>query len=233
MFPFTRRHVDATISTDPGSEPERARPRRAWLRVGSVSVAACTVAVVAATQIPTANAAPEPALYAFGSDSLLASQDFHDVGVRLDEQRVQLFGGQALSACSGEKTLYSVAGREVAEVGARWTSLRNADQLLTETVGRTATRAQATTLARRLTAEVKRCQDEPAGHWHYGRTRTLKVGSGSATWMLTYGGDGIVSGGVAVIRDGNTVGILELTSPSGPAKKTVQQVVTAATERLE
>ena len=147
--------------------------------------------------------------------------------------RCQLFGGQALSACSGDKTLYGIAGGEVAEVGARWTSLRISDQLLIETVGRTATRAQATTLARRLTAEVKRCQDEPARPLALRANAHPEGRSGSATWMLTYAGDGIVSGGVAVVRDGNTVGILELTSPRAPPRRPSSRIVTAATERLE
>lgn len=229
MLPRTRRTTDTPAETPAAVEPKRARTRA----VATASLIAATLAAGILTHLSAADAAADPALYGFGSSSLLQSQDFHDVGVKLDEQQVQLYGGQALSACTGEETMYDLAGKEVVNVGARWTSRTNADQLLTETAGRTASAAETTTLTRRLITKVKHCQHEPKGHWHYGGTRTLKAGSGSATWMLSYDGDGIVSGGVAVIRDGNTFGILELTSPSGPAKKTVQQIVTEAIGRLE
>lgn len=85
-----------------------------------------------------------------------------------------------------------------------------------------------------LTTAARDCQTEPKGHWYYGKAHTLTTEGGSATWFMSYSGDGSTypTGGVAVVRNGNQFGIVELTAPSGDPVKTVQQLTTAAIHRL-
>lgn len=199
----------------------------------AVSVAAGAVAM----GLTTSGAVADPAATQspFGSSSLLQSEDFNDVAVKLDVETVALYGGQALSACTGDEAKYSITGGDT-EVGAVWKSLRNPDQLLTETTARGTSPAETTRFAKKLTDQLRTCQraHEPKGHWYYGKARTLKVNGGSATYFMTYDGDGngYPTGGVAVLCNGNQFGILELSSPSGDPVTTVKQLTSAAIQRL-
>jgi len=177
---------------------------------------------------------PGPTQNPFGSGSLLQSEDFNDVAVKLDTETVTLHGGQALSARTGEETMYSRITGNDQEIGAIWTSLRNSDQLLTETTARANGPADTTKFATNLTDELRGCQHEPKRHWRYGKARKLEVDGGPATWFMTYDGDGngYPTGGMAVVRNGNQFGIVELTSPSSDPVTTMKQLTTAAIDRL-
>lgn len=205
--------------------------RRTAATVLTMTAAAGVVAV----GLTTSGAAADPGATQdpFGSSSLLQSEDFDDVAVKLDTETVALYGGQALSACTGEATMYSLTGSDT-ETGAIWTSLRNSDQLLTETTARAKGPADTTKFAKKLTDKLRSCQHEPKGHWRYGKARRLEINGGSATYFMSYDGkgNGYPTGGVAVVRNGNQFGILELTSPSGDPVKTVKQLSAAAIQRL-
>jgi hypothetical protein len=205
--------------------------RRTATTVLAMSVAAGALAV----GLTTTGAAADPGATQnpFGSSSLLQSEDFNDVAVKLDTETVALDGGQALSACTGEEGMYDITKSDI-ETGATWTSLRNSDQLLTETTTRAKGPADTTKFAKKLTGQIRSCQHEPKGHWRFGKARTLKVDGGSATWFLSYSGDGSTypTGGAAVVRNGNQFGIIELTSPSGDPTKTMKQLTAAAIQRL-
>lgn len=204
-------------------------------RTATTALAMTAAAAVVAIGLTTSGAAADPVATQdpFGSSSLLQSEDFDDVAVNLDTETVALYGGQALSACTGEATMYSITGSDT-ETGAIWTSLRNSDQLLTETTTRAKGPADTTKFTKKLTDKLRSCQHEPKGHWHYGKARKLAVNGGSATWFMTYdgNGNGYPTGGVAVVRNGNQFGIVELTSPSGDPVKTMKQLTTAAIQRL-
>ena len=215
--------MSTTTSTCQGTNKARRVLRALALTAAAAATATCLGAAADA-------APPQPP---FGSSSLLQSEDFNDVAVKLDVETVSLYGGQGLDACSGETRMYDITHSDV-ETGATWTSLRNPDQLLTETTARAGSTADARMFAKTLTNQLRTCQHEPKGHWYYGKARSLTVGTGSATWFMTYDGDGSTypTGGVAVVRDGNTFGVLELTAPSGSPVKTVKALTAAAVQRL-
>lgn len=204
-------------------------------RAATTTLAMTVVAGAAAIGLTSSGATADPGATQnpFGSSSLLQSEDFNDVAVRLDVETVALEGGQALSACTGEAGMYTITDSD-SEVGATWTSLRNSDQLLTETTARADGPADTTRFAKKLTDRIRACQHEPKGHWYYGKARTMNINGGSATWFMSYGGDENTypTGGIAIVRNGNQFGILELASPSGEPVKTVEQLTAAAIQRL-
>ncbi|MFF2657637.1 hypothetical protein ACFVUH_09775 [Kitasatospora sp. NPDC058032] len=76
------------------------------------------------------------------------------------------------------------------------------------------------------------CQEQAPGHWYYGAAHTLNVTGGTAHWYPAYNGDGTVSGGVAVLRSGTRVAVVELTGRPTDALTYVERIATAALERL-
>jgi len=106
------------------------------------------------------------------------------------------------------------------------------DGRLTESAASAPTGTAADTWEKQLVGLVEACQDEPAGHWHYGAAHTLAVTGGTARWYPAYNGDGTVSGGVAVLRSGTKVAVVELTGQPTGAPAAVEGVVTAALGRL-
>ncbi|MFJ9626231.1 hypothetical protein ACIRU8_00900 [Streptomyces sp. NPDC101175] len=160
-------------------------------------------------------AAAEPGL---GSGSLMQSEDFFQQGLTPVSATVDLTGKQALSACSGEQTMRALTkGKAAAYADVAW-RFDSDGTSLTESAAEGSTAASATTYEKQLNAVVRDCQDEPAGHWYYGKAHTITVQAGAGTWYSSYNGDGKVAGGVAVIRSGQKVGIVELTGqPSDDA----------------
>ncbi len=104
--------------------------------------------------------------------------------------------------------------------------------MLIESAASAPTGTAADTWEKQLVALVQDCQDEPASHWHYGAAHTLTVTGGTARWYPAYNGDGTVSGGVAVLRSGTKVAIVELTGRPTDAPTYVEGITTAALNRL-
>jgi hypothetical protein len=154
----------------------------------------------------TANLA-EPGL---GSDNLIQSDDFFQQGLAPVGATVDLTGKQALSACSGEEAMRALTkGKAAAYAEVTW-NFDTADSLLTESVADGSTAKSAASYEKQLNELVRGCQDEPAGHWHYGPGHAITVTAGEGHWYPSISGDGVVSGGVAVIRSGHSFGIVEL-----------------------
>ncbi|MET8622487.1 hypothetical protein ABZW30_01785 [Kitasatospora sp. NPDC004669] len=214
------------------------------VRRNRLAAAACfaasliTVSVVgtqSATADGAAHNAAHPAAVAvaapgLGSADLVQSEDFQQ-GLNPVGATVSLTGRQALSACSGEETMRDLAkDKATAYASATWTL--DTDGRLTESVASAPTGAEAATWEKQLVALVQDCQDEPAGHWHYGAAHTLTVTGGTARWYPAYNGDGTVSGGAAVLRSGTKVAIVELVGQPTDAPTYVEGIATAALNRL-
>ncbi|CAG6395060.1 hypothetical protein NMG29_02955 [Streptomyces cocklensis] len=181
---------------------------------------------VTAQPAPVAVAAP-----GLGSAALVQSEDFFQQGLAPVGATVALAGRQGLSACSGEETMRDLTkGKATAYASVTWTF--DTEGLLIESAASAATGNSASTYEKQLDALVQDCQDEPAGHWHYGAAHTLTVNDGTGHWYPSYSGDGTVTGGVAVLRSGTRVAVVELTGQPTDAPTYVKGIATAALNRL-
>lgn len=201
----------------------------ALVTVGVVSVQSATADGAAHnTAHKTAAAVAAPGL---GSAALFQSEDFFQQGLDPVGATVELAGRQALSACSGQETMRDLAkGKATAYASVTWTF--GTESLLTESAADAATSASASAYAKRLDALVQDCQDEPAGHWYYGAAHNLSVNGGTGHWYPAYSGDGAVTGGVAVLRSGTRVAVVEVTGQPTDAPDYVKGIATAALNRL-
>ncbi|WP_031512502.1 hypothetical protein [Streptomyces sp. NRRL F-5123] len=179
-------------------------------------------------------AAARPAAAAtpgLGSAALVQSEDFFQQGPGPVGATVALDGRQALSACSGEETMRDLTkGKATAYASVTWTF--DSESLLTESAANAATSSSASAYEKQLDALVQACQDEPAGHWHYGAAHTLTAAGGSGRWYPSYSGDGTATGGVAVLRSGTRVAVVEFTGRPTDAPSYVKGIATAALNRL-
>ncbi|MFI6447255.1 hypothetical protein [Kitasatospora sp. NPDC050543] len=211
--------------------------RRNRVAAAACFAAALITASVVGTQSATAdgaahNAARPAAVAApgLGSAHLVQSEDFQK-GMNPVGATVALTGRQALSACSGEETMRDLTkDKATAYASVNWTF--DTHGMLIESAASAPTGTAADTWEKQLVALVQDCQDEPAGHWHYGAAHTLTVTGGTARWYPAYNGDGTVSGGVAVLRSGTKVAIVELTGQPANAPTYVEGITTAALNRL-
>lgn len=176
---------------------------------------------------PAAVAVAAPGL---GSADLVQSEDFQQ-GLNPVGATVALTGRQGPSACSGEETMRDLTkDKATAYASVTWTF--DTDGRLFESAASAPTKTAAATWEKQLVALVQDCQDEPAGHWHYGAAHTLAITGGTARCYPAYNGDGTVSGGVAVLRSGTRVAIVELTGRRTDAPNYVEGIATAALNRL-
>ncbi|GAA2792938.1 hypothetical protein RMN57_20910 [Kitasatospora sp. CM 4170] len=179
---------------------------------------------------PVTAAQPAAAAPRVGSAGLVQSEDFQQ-GLNPVGATVALTGRQALSACSGEETMRDLTkDKATAYASVNWSL--DTHGMLTESAASAPTKAAADTWEKQLVGLVEGCQDEPAGHWHYGAAHTLTVAGGTARWYPAYNGDGAVSGGVAVLRSGTRVAVVELTGQPTSAPTYVEGIATAALKRL-
>ncbi|MEE4541296.1 hypothetical protein V2S66_04860 [Streptomyces sp. V4-01] len=167
-----------------------------------------------------------------GSGNLVQSGDFYQQGMTPLSATVDLTGDQALSACSGEESMRTLTqGKAAAYADVAWT-FEDRDSYLTESVADASTAKAAAADEKLLNALVRDCQDEVAGHWYFGPAHAVSFPSGTATWYTAFSGDGVVSGGVAVIRGGQRFGIVELTGQPGDDPGYVKGITAAAVSRL-
>ncbi|MFF8380825.1 hypothetical protein ACF07V_32345 [Streptomyces sp. NPDC015661] len=216
--------------------------RRNRVAAAACFAAALITATVVGTQSATAHgaahrtaaAAARSAVVAapgLGSAHLVQSEDYFQKGLNPVGATVALTGRQALSACSGEETMRDLTkGNATAYASVNWTFAT--DSMLTESAASAPTGTAAATWEKQLVALVQDCQDEPAGHWRYGAAHTLTTTGGTARWYPAYNGDGTATGGVAVLRSGTRVAIVELTGRPAHAPAYVEGIATAALKRL-
>lgn len=161
-------------------------------------------------------------------------------------------GVYANAACTGEKTLTQTLGGPGAHFRGLTTSLRTdpgdptqaadqVDEVAREVVAEAPSPSLAQNFTERLLLEQVPCQEEPPGHWVYGRTTTVRLAPDiTASWMGTY--EGLLNttgrapegeepcGGVAVLRSGSHYGVLEVHACLGTAA--MDRVVRTALSQL-
>ncbi|MFI6662960.1 hypothetical protein ACIBL8_46620 [Streptomyces sp. NPDC050523] len=181
------------------------------------------------TTSPAATTLAEPGL---GSDSLIQSDDFFQQGLTPVGATVDLTGKRGLSACSGEATMRGLTkGKAAAYADVTW-AFDTKDTSLTESIAEGSTDTSAASYEKQLNQLVRDCQDEPAGHWHYGKGHTITLPAGTGSWYPTVNGDNNVAGGVAVIRSGHRFGIVELTGQPSDDPGYMTGIAAAAINRL-
>lgn len=195
-----------------------------------------------------AGANPRPALT---STALLQFDDIQAAGLAVDSAELGTRGDQLLGdagrfdeGCLGEKTMrnitgakdYPAQGEAKAYVDGTWTSTRDKDVWLSESVAEGRDRTSTYRYVRQLTEEiliVRDCEEDPAQGHHYGRARTVQTGGVTATYYLDYTSDGRSDGGgVAVIRDGNRFGFVDLMSARGKPGKVLKALAVRAARNL-
>ncbi|MFE4970992.1 hypothetical protein ACFRAR_02600 [Kitasatospora sp. NPDC056651] len=161
-------------------------------------------------------------------------------------------GNYANPTCTGEKTLTQTLGGPGAHFRGLMTGTRtgpddptqafdHADQVAREVAAETQSPSLAENFAQRLLLEQVPCQEEPVGHWVYGRTTTLRLAPDvTASWMGVYQGTLNTTGrapegtepcgGIAVLRSGNHYGVLEVGACLGTAA--MDRVVRTALSQL-
>jgi hypothetical protein len=202
----------------------------------------------------TGSALPKAATGPLTEQNLLAAAEFEAVGI---SRRIYIRdrvgdGSYANAACAGEKTLGETLGGPGAHFRGLVTTTRtdpadptlavdNGGQVAREVAADALSQALAQNYTERLLLEEVPCQDEPAGHWVYGPTRTLDVAPGIvASWMGTYQGDLNTAGaapqdkepcgGIAVLRSGTHYAFLQDDACLDTAATT--RIVRAAVTRL-
>ncbi|MEU6550485.1 hypothetical protein ABZ915_09380 [Streptomyces sp. NPDC046915] len=211
-----------------GKKPSR-RGRTAGV---AASVGAALIALVIGTHPAAAGAGQGPAEPGLGSGNLMQSEDFFQQGLAPVRATVDMTGKQALSACSGEETMRTLTkGKAAAYADVTW-AFDTDDTSLTESVADGATDTSAVSYEKRLDKLVRGCQDEPAGHWHYGKGHAINARAGEGSWYTAFGGDGRVAGGVAVIRSGHRFGIVELSGQPSDDPGYMAGIAAAALNRL-
>ncbi|MEW1773338.1 hypothetical protein [Streptomyces sp. NPDC086777] len=104
--------------------------------------------------------------------------------------------------------------------------------LLTESVADGATDTSAASYENRLNRAVRDCQDEPRGHWYYGKGHAITVKAGHGNWYPAFDGSGQVAGGVAVIRSGQRFGIVEVSGQPSDDPGYITGIAAGALNRL-
>ncbi|MFC1401247.1 MULTISPECIES: hypothetical protein [Streptacidiphilus] len=207
------------------------------------------------TSLPGAGSAlPKAATGPLTEQNLLAAAEFEAVGI---SQHIYVRdrvgdGTYANAACAGEKTLGETLGGPGAHFRGLVTTTQtdptdptlavgSGGQVAREVAADALSQALAQNYTERLLLEEVPCQDEPAGHWVYGPTRTLDVAPGiAASWMGTYQGalntagaapkDKEPCGGIAVLRSGTHYAFLQVNACLDTAAMT--RIVRAAVVRL-
>ena len=225
-----------TRTTDPTRVHTSRRRARGWAVTLAATATATAVTAGLGLGPSVAQADPGDTFVAIGSSQLVQSEDLAAIQVKLDTQRVVLNRDDDFSACLGEGNPWAEVLKGSPEpVTGVWTSRRHHEQGLYESISQAKTAAQAKRYSKTLLkAAVRNCQGKPkACDFHYGPTDSSRVGSGYATWALTYrGGSSRPDGGVVVFGKGTNVGFVEVDGTFGPADQTMESVAKVAVDRL-
>ncbi|MFC8452769.1 hypothetical protein [Kitasatospora sp. NPDC057223] len=185
--------------------------------------------------------------------NLLAPSAFGpDVGIGPIHVTDRYGDGVYNSSCSGEESLTQTLGgpdthfRELltgprTDPGDPTPAADRAQQVAREVAAEAPSPSLAQNLAERLLLEEVPCQEEPPGHWVYGRTTTLRLAPDvTANWLGMYQGSLNTTGtapegkepcgGIAVLRSGNHYGVLEVGACLGTAA--MDRVIRTALSQL-
>lgn len=216
-------------------------PRTTRRTVRSLALALSAAAVATATSAalgsaPLAQADPGDTFVAIGTSQLLQSEDLVSIQVPLDTQTVELNRDNDFSSCLGEGNPWTgVLPGAPMPITSTWTSRSHDDQALNQNIAQAKTAAQAKRYTTILLRDAVRLCREGSSRFdfHYGPTQWSRVGSGTATWALSYTGDERrPDGGVVVFRKGTNFGIIHVNGTFGSAEQTMESVAKEAVDRL-
>lgn len=218
-------------STHPSSTRRVVRSLALTLSAAALATAA---SVGLGTAPQPAQADPGDTFVAIGSSQLVQSEDLSSIQVPLDTATVRVNHDDDFSSCLGEGNSWtSVLQGSPKPIMAAWTRAGHDDQSLYESIAQAKTTAKAKAYEKTLVNQAIRTCQQPVYDFHYGALQTSRVGSGHATWALTYRGqEKRPSGGVVVIRKGTNVGLVTVNGAFGTAGQTMESVAKVATDRL-
>ncbi len=185
------------------------------------------------------------------STALLQFDDIQAAGVGVDSAQIDSRGDQLLGdagrfdeGCLGEKTMRNITGSKAypapgdaeAYFDATWISSQDKDVWLSESIAQGKNATATTRYVNTLNSEirsVRSCQEDPEQGNYYGKALTVRTGTASVTYYLDYTSDGGTDGGgVAVIRDGNRFGYVDLMSAGGKPGQTLKELAIRAARDL-
>ncbi len=183
--------------------------------------------------------------------SLLRLDQIDRAGLAVDSAVLGTRGDQLLGdagrfdeGCLGEKTMRNITGSKsypapaeaAAYVDATWTSTLDKDVWVSESVATGRTSTATSRYVRILLDEirdVRSCEQDPAQGDYYGPAHRVRVGSATGVYFLDHESDGSsAGGGVAVVRDGNAIGFVDLMFGHGRTGSTLRQLTVAAAGNL-
>jgi hypothetical protein len=171
-----------------------------------------------------------------GSSQLVQSEDLAAIQVKLDIESVVLNRDADFSSCLGEGNPWTaVLPGSPKPIQATWTSQGHNDQALYESIAQAKTPAKAKQYTKTLISSgIRACQGKKSPwDFHFGPIESSSVGSGYATWAVSYNGrHNQPDGGVAVVRKGSNFGIISVTGTWGPADQMMESVAKVAADRL-
>lgn len=225
----------STSTSTASPRPRRFRRAAGALALALLAAGAGTVTSGLLGAGPTvASADPGDTFVPTGSSQLFQSEDLDAAVVPLDSGHVVLGRDGDFSSCLGEGTSWTqVLPGSPKPVSILWTRRGHRDQTLAESLAQAPTEAQAKKWAATLVASGVQACRKPTTDFHYGPVHTDPVGSGVASWAVSYRGKQThASGGVAVVRQGTSVGFVQVSGSWGPSGQTMESVAKLATQRL-
>jgi len=219
---------------------KRSRTTRRTIRSLAITLAAAATATVATAGLglgpSVARADPGDTFLPIGSSQLLQSDDLAAIQITLDTQTLVLNRDEDFPSCVGDGNPWSaVLPGSGQSISATWTGRRHDGAALYESIAQAKTPAKAKRYVKTLLdAGIRNCQGTKSKRdFHYGPTETSGVGSGTATWALSYRGDETSpDGGVVVFRKGSNFGFIQVSGTWGPADQTMESVAKEAVSRL-
>lgn len=204
----------------------------------ALSLVAAGVTAVGTTLLgvapPLAEADPGDTYVPTGSSQLVQSEDLAAIVIPLDTERVLLGRDRDFSSCLGEGNRWTeVLPDSPKPVSSAWTRTKHRDETLTEEIAQAPDEATARRWEAILVQDgIAACRTSQLD-FHVGRLHRDNVGSGTATWAVSYRGqDQHPDGGVAVVRSGVNVGFVEVNGRWGSVWQTMESVAKVATNRL-
>ncbi|MDX2973042.1 hypothetical protein [Kribbella solani] len=176
------------------------------------------------------------AVRAIGTSQLLQSGDLAAVSPKLDTANIALNWDEDFSSCLGEGNSWTETLRGARKaINVQWSSRKDPNLGLSESIGQAKTAAQAKGYAKTLIDKgIRGCQ-AGTSQWdfHYGKTHTVKVGTGVATWAASYTGSSTrADGGIVVVVNGTNFGIIQTNATAGSVDKAIASLAKSAVKRL-
>lgn len=210
-----------------------ARLLRSLALTVSAAGAATALTLSLAGSIPSATADPGDTYVPTGSSRLVQSEDLEAIELPYDSARVSLGRDQSFPSCRGRSTSWTdLLPGSPTPVAATW-SQRGHNGKLRELIAQADDEAQA----RRWEAALVRsaltdCGGSKSSPQH-GPVHVDSVGSGRATWaVLRSGSPARAKGGVVVIRQGTSVGLVLAYGDWRSPTQTVESVAKVSVDRL-